>query len=99
MNTKYQLVCMAFDGAFVTERQNFTSIQDAWEYDNDMGSRWYFYPFRFVTTASGKTIKDTPELLQHLNGLRTKAVAAHFKTQSEKPENLNMDAEQFCFVV
>lgn len=90
---------MAFDGAFVVERRDFNSIQDAWEYDNDMGSRWYFYPFRFVTSQSGKTVKDTPEMMQHLNGLRIKTVAKHFKTQAEKPENQNLDVEQFAFIV
>ncbi len=96
---KVNLICMSFDGEYVTEGRDFASISEAWERSNDMGSRWFFYPFHFVTTASGKTIKDTPEMLQHLNGLRVKSVARHFAQVAKQPEAQNMDCEAFAFML
>jgi len=28
----YQLICMSFDGEYVTNKPKFESIEDAWEY-------------------------------------------------------------------
>jgi hypothetical protein len=64
-----------------------------------MGTRWYFYPFHFVTTGSGKTVRATPELLEHLNDVRVKQVAQHFAEVSATPEAQNADAESFAFMV
>ena len=97
-NSKVKLICMSFDGDYVTEG-TFASVQDAWNHDADLGSRWFFYPFHFVTTASGKTIKDACEPLEWTKGYRVKAIARHFKTAAAKPENLNMDAESFAFAI
>lgn len=93
-----KLICMSFDGDYVTEGQ-FDSIDQAWNRSNDMGSRWFFYPFHFVTTASGKTIRDTPELMQHLNGSRVKAVSKHFEQVCKTPEAQNLDAEAYAFLI
>ncbi len=91
---------MSFDGDYVTEKTGFDSIQDAWNHANDMGSRWFFYPFHFVTTASGKTIKDVPcSYMSHLSGLRVKAVAKHFEQVAKTPEAINADSEAFSFLV
>ena len=65
----YQLICMAFDGDYVTERLEFKSIDDAWEYSNNLGSKWFFFPFHFV--IKNLTIKDSPDLLKHFNNLIT----------------------------
>ena len=73
---KYCLICMSFDGEYITEGSKFDSVQSAWDRSNDMGSRWHFYPFHFVTT--GKTIVDAPEPMQHLIGKRVKTVQSHF---------------------
>lgn len=35
---------MSFDGDYVTEGE-FQSSNEAWNRSNDMGSRWFFYPF------------------------------------------------------
>jgi hypothetical protein len=92
---KYKLAVMAFDGDIQIERPEFNTIAETWDYSNDMGSKWYFYPFHFVVTASGKTIKESPELLEHLTGLRTKTVRKHFKKISELPELANVGIEEF----
>lgn len=95
----YQLICMSFDGEYVKEFHNFESIQDAWSYSNDMGSRWYFYPFHFVVTESGKTIVDTPYGFENLKGERVKYVSKCFKAASEKPENEGASVEGWEFAV
>jgi hypothetical protein len=94
-----KLICMSFDGEYQIERPTFESIEKAWDYSNDLGSKWFFYPFHFVTTASGKTIKDTPETMRHLIGLRTKAVAQHFAQVAKTEDAQNVDAEAFAFLV
>lgn len=86
---------MACDGAYVTEGTDFASVDAAWERADDMGSRWYFYPFCFVTTESGLTIKDAPEMLKHLVGWRVKKVKQHFETTSEK----NAAVEEFSYAL
>jgi len=93
-----KLICMSFDGDYVTEG-TFDSVTDAWERSEDMGSRWYFYPFHFVTTNSGKTVKDAPELLQHLNGMRVKQVVQRFASVAVLPEAQNADPEVFAFML
>ncbi len=96
---KVKLICMSFDGDYVTEGE-FPSVQDAWNHDADLGSRWFFYPFHFVTTTSGKTIRDVPcTYMSHLNGLRVKAVAKHFAQVAKTPEALNADSEAYAFLV
>jgi hypothetical protein len=49
---KYQVICMAFDGEYKREAPMFDEIEDAWEYANDLGSKWYFYPFSFVVAGA-----------------------------------------------
>jgi hypothetical protein len=45
----YTAIAFAPDGDYITEG-HFESIESAWDRINDWGSRWYFYPFTFVTT-------------------------------------------------
>ena len=76
----YKLICMTFDGEYKTETNRgelFPSVDAAWEYANDMGSRWFFYPFCFVVSASGKAVVDAPEFL--LSGLKGKRVSTVVK--------------------
>lgn len=93
----YRLICMSFDGEYQTERPTFKTIEDAWEYSNDLGSKWYFYPFHFVTSESGKTIKDSPYPLTHLIGVRTKSVANLFCAASEREDMQGVGVVEFVF--
>jgi len=93
---KYKLLCMTFDGNFVTEMQVFNTVQEAWKHDNDMGSRWYFYPFHFVVTESVKTIVESCYLLDKCNGMRVKTIKTIFKDAAEAHENKNVDCELFA---
>ena len=90
---KYNLICMAFDGDYVIERPEFESIDKAWEYSNDLGSKWYFYPFHFVIV--NKTIRDTPDNLEYFINKRIKTISRIFKQLSAKDELQGADVDQF----
>jgi hypothetical protein len=55
-----RLVCIAPDGAFVTEGR-FETVEDAWNRSCDMGSRWFFYPIHVVTGEKLGKILDVPD--------------------------------------
>lgn len=93
----YQLICMAFDGDYVTERPEFNSIDDAWEYSNDLGSKWFFYPFHFV--IKNITIKDSPDQLKYFNNKRIKTISKTFNKYSTKPELKNADIDDFIYAL
>jgi hypothetical protein len=94
MRAKYQLICMGFDGEYQRERPEFETIDDAWEYSNDLGSKWFFYPFHFV--VRGETIRGAGQFLEYLEGLRIKTVQKIFLKHSKDPEMENADTEQFA---
>ena len=88
------LICMSFDGDYQTEG-TFKNADECWERSNDMGSRWYFYPFHFVVTESGKTIVDSPWGMEGFNGKRLETIQKIVKDLSELPENDGIDVEEF----
>ena len=96
---RYYLICMSFDGEYQVERPFFDTIQEAQEYSNDLGSKWYFYPYHFV--CKGKTVKETGYGLTHLENLRIKTVAEHFNALYEHCEenNITMNAEEYWFAL
>lgn len=90
---------MSFDGEYQTESPEFSEVDKAWRYADNLGSKWFFYPFYFLVTNSGKTIKDACDPLKHLVGKRTETVVALFKSLHTEPEATNMDAIKYaCFV-
>jgi len=95
----YKLMVMTFDGEYQVETPAFETITDAWDYSNDMGSKWFFYPFPFVITGTGKTIKDTPEFLEHMRGKRVNTISQIFRQASENPETQNMMPEEYLFAL
>jgi hypothetical protein len=99
-NKNYSLICMSFDGDYVVEKTGFKSIEDAWKHSEDMGSRWYFYPFHFVVTTKGQIVKDCPEILNELFiNKRLKTVEISFlKFYKETLEvNSSLDSEEYCY--
>ena len=65
----------------------------------DMGSRWIFYPFCFVSTD--KTIVDTPDGLEFLKGKRITTVKKFFVKQwnlrkDEICELMNIGIVPYC---
>ena len=96
---KYNLICMAFDGDYVTEKTGFDSVDSAWKRSNDMGSRWYFYPFHFVTSESGMTVIDAGHGLESFKGKRVNTVVKNFKKVSEFPDLANADVDLFVLAL
>lgn len=56
----YQLICISPDGDTKQEGRDFTSIDYAWERNEDMGSRWVFFPMRVIAGPTGKRIVSVP---------------------------------------
>ena len=90
----YQLICMSFDGEKVKEGE-FDTIERAWEHASDLGSKWYFFPFSFVLTASGKTIADSPDCMDYLNGKRLSTVRNLFKRVCKMDDAQGMGVDEF----
>lgn len=93
------VMVMAFDGDTQLERPLFETTEEAWDYANDLGSKWYFYPFCFVVSESGKTIKDACGPLRVFIGKQVKTVKRVFAECAANPDNEGLDAEQFSFEV
>jgi hypothetical protein len=95
---------MSFDGDFQTESKRtekgdvpFNSIEEAWEHSGDIGSKWFFYPFHFVTSDSTKTIKDAPgHSLKHFIGCRTETVVKIFKALHTDPETVGLEPDAYA---
>ena len=90
---KYQVICVSFDGEYKRETPEFDTIEKASQYGNDLGSKWYFYPFQFI--VSGETIRKAGYGLTHFEGRRIKTVQRIFKKLSEKPEMEGANVEEF----
>ena len=95
----YQLICMSFDGDYQTEKPEFETIDETWDYANNLGSRWYFYPFYFVIETDEKKIADTGSYLEHLIGLTLEIVSGIFLSHSENPEMDGADYEAFAITI
>jgi CO dehydrogenase/acetyl-CoA synthase delta subunit len=100
----YKLIAMSFDGKFKVEgdgnrHAGWETVEDAWMACEDMGSRWYFYPFWFVVTASGKTIVDSPQNLEHFNHKRVKTVVNIFELLHEMPEVEDADVDSYIWAL
>lgn len=95
MVKSYNLLVVSFDGQTQLERVNGT-ITDCWDRSNDMGSRWYFYPFHFV--VSDKTVIGTPEELSRYQGKRIKTLLKDFKAAYNKSISDNVQVDCFEFV-
>ncbi len=91
-----KLICMSFDGEYQVERPTFKTVEGAWEYANELGSKWFFYPFHFVVTDSLLTVKGAPNpWLTHLQGKRLKTVVALFAKVAKDPAAQNADCDAF----
>lgn len=98
MIKRFNLICVSFNGEYVKEREGFETIKQAWEHSNEMGSRWFFFPFHFVTTE--QTIKDAPPPLEWTVGKRIKTILKRFKETSQQPEAQEvLDAYEFALLL
>lgn len=94
----YQLIVMSFDGQYKTEPERFENTDDTWTYSEDIGSKWYFYPFHFVVDQAGEVVSAQPPM-GHLEGMTIEDVAAHFAKTAAIPEAQGADVERFSFMV
>ena len=101
MNTNLKgLICMAFDGDYVVEkRATFDTVEAAWKHAENMGSRWYFYPFCFVVSKSGKTVIDAPRPHEFLEGKKVECVSKFFEKVSKLPESKNADVDIYLYLL
>ena len=68
----YNVTVIATDGDHRTEGE-FETVEDAWDYINDMGSRWYFYPVNVVSDHD--IIIESPDGFDYLNGMNVRDLA------------------------
>ncbi len=94
----YTVVCMSFDGEFVREHKLFNTIEDANSHIENLGSKWYFYPFAFVTTEFYKTVVDAG-IIEELNGKRLKTVSKLFEKVCNAHRDQKLDIDQFIHAV
>jgi hypothetical protein len=92
---KRKVLLMAFDGDYVTERPEFETAEEAWNWSGELGSKWWFYPFVFIVT--GKTIVDAPPIWDFLIGKRIDTAAKLVKLHSEIPSMQNSDINTFMY--
>jgi len=93
MKNQLQVLCMAFNGDYVVEKPVFDTTEQAWEYADNLGSKWFFYPFVFI--ISGIRIKDTPPILEFLKHRNINRVQKIFKALSEREEMERANVERF----
>lgn len=89
----HTLVVMAFDGETKTEGE-FDSVEAAWARDDDMGSRWYFYPFHLVVDEDGK-VEDCADEMSWTKGMTLADVSARFAEHAARPEMQGADVLEF----
>ena len=83
----YHAILFSLDAAYVCDFLGQKTKQDVLEKLENMGSRWFFYPFWFVTT--GKTIVGTPCGMENLKGMRVKTLQRMFKQAAKHcPDSL-----------
>lgn len=94
MAKTYNLMVVSFDGEKKIETVN-GDVNYCWEHSNDMGSKWYFYPFHFV--VSEKTVIDTPNELSIFKGKRIKTLLKVFKATYKRLVNEDrvVDCQEF----
>lgn len=95
MKAKYQIMVMSFDGEYKIERPEFETVEKAWDYSNDLGSKWFFYPFHFV--IKGKTVIEAPDIINFFSGMRISRVAKEFFKHSKEPDMEGADVDKFAF--
>jgi hypothetical protein len=90
---------MSFDGEYKVEhgddRKGFYDIAEAWTCSNNIGSKWYFYPFHFVVSFSTKTIVAAPCGMESLAGRRTASVARIFNKFAVEPAAQSLTVYKF----
>lgn len=95
-----RLLVMAFDGDTKLESPVFTDISSVWQYSSDIGSKWYFYPFCFAVTDSGKTVIDVPdEVWDWMKGMRVRTIERRLAELAALPAAEGLDVDRYMYFV
>jgi hypothetical protein len=98
----YQLLLVACDGEYVTDCEGQT-VDEVWNQANELGSRWIFYPFRFVIKKvddykiKNEKIVDAGEFEQ-LNGIKVQTLLDTFKNVYRKLKCNKQDIDYIGFI-
>jgi len=96
---RYQLICFVNEPSspgspnFVTEHNcfatdgMFSSVEAAWERNEDMGSRWVFYPFRLIVDQEGVIAALDDCMNQELIGYQFDGIEKTIQVLIEHLEN------------
>lgn len=79
-----KIMLMADDGEYVIDNSIHDTIDDAWEYASDFGSKWFFFPYVFIINDAKITVMAGCDHLEHLNGKRIKTVQKLFKAHYDE---------------
>lgn len=99
------VICMSFDGEYVTDSHHET-IEQAENAIANLGSKWFFYPFSFI--VKGKTIKESCEGLVNMatkkaympimfDGKRLNTVVRAFEEANQYVNNNSMEVDCYEF--
>ena len=99
----YDLYVMSFNGDTIKDSSHET-LEQAWETASNFGSKWYFYPWAFVT--KGNTVRDfggifinkTTQrsfLAEMFVGKRIETVKKVFKSMYDKTDVFEIGPEEF----
>lgn len=64
LKEKYNVIFFSIDGEYQKEKE-FDTIEEAGRYINNIGSRWFFYPFPYI--VKGNKIVESCDYI-YLNG-------------------------------
>lgn len=96
---RYKLICFVNEPSepnkpnFVTEHNAFatdgmfSSVEEAWNRNEDMGSRWVFYPFRVIVDQEGIIAALDDCMSPQLVGFQFNSIEETIKILIENIEN------------
>jgi hypothetical protein len=98
-NKNLKVAFVSFDGDTIIENVDFESVEDAWNYASETGSRYYFNPFTFVVSSTGATVIDAPYELLKFIGKRVKTVKKAFNELSKAPIADHANVDTFTYLL
>jgi len=80
---KFKAAHFAPDGVYVTDATGSDSIQEVENYIDNMGSRWYFYPFPFVISETTGKVRSCNTAFPECKNMTIEQVSQHIKLNEE----------------
>lgn len=79
-----KIMLMAEDGEYAFDNSIHDTIDDAWGYASDFGSKWIFYPYAFIVNDAKLTVMAGCDHLEYMKGKRIKTVQKLFKANYDE---------------